>query len=103
MFRADCARPSSASGVALKPPGPRQMPERSDTPFGRLGKHLYSRQTRLINDSIVDVEKADSRHAMFVDQKSEQCLIPLNEQIDADKGRLELANSGSAHEDWHLG
>jgi len=30
---------------------------------------------------------------MFVDQKSEQCLIPLNEQIDADRGRLELANS----------
>lgn len=33
------------------------------------------------------------RHAMFVDQKDESCLIPLNEQIDRSKGRLELANS----------
>lgn len=30
---------------------------------------------------------------MFVDQKSEACLIPLNEQIDSSLGRLELANS----------
>jgi hypothetical protein len=79
------------------------MPERWDMPFGRFGKHLYYRRTRLIDGSIVDLEEADSRHAMFVDQKSEQCLIPLNEQIDADKGRLELANSESAHEDWDLG
>ena len=79
------------------------MLERWDTPFGRLGKHRYSRRIRLINDSKVDLEEADSRHAMFVDQKSEQCLIPLNEQIDADKGRLELANSESAHEDRDLG
>jgi hypothetical protein len=40
---------------------------------------------------------------MFVDQKSEQCLIPLNEQIDADKGRLELANSASARDIQDLG
>ena len=33
------------------------------------------------------------RHAMFVDQVDESCLIPLNEAIDASKGRLELANS----------
>lgn len=33
------------------------------------------------------------RHAMFVDQEDESCLIPLNEAIPADKGRLELANS----------
>ena len=71
--------------------------------FGRLGRHLYSKQIRLINDSVVDLEEADSRHAMFVDQKSEQCLIPLNEQIDADKGRLELANSESAHDGLDLG
>jgi hypothetical protein len=32
---------------------------------------------------------------MFVDQKSEQCLVPLNEQIDPSLGRLELANSES--------
>jgi hypothetical protein len=49
------------------------------------------------------MEEAESRHAMFVDQKSEQCLIPLNEQIDADKGRLELANSVSTYEVWNLG
>ena len=30
---------------------------------------------------------------MFVDQVDESCLIPLNEAIDATKGRLELANS----------
>lgn len=35
------------------------------------------------------------RHAMFVDQKTEACLVPLNEEIDASKGRLELANSTS--------
>lgn len=34
-----------------------------------------------------------SRHAMFVDQKTEACLIPLNEEIDPSLGRLELANS----------
>lgn len=79
------------------------MPEHWATPFGRFGKHLHYRRFRLINDPTVDLEEADSRHAMFVDQKSEQCLIPLNEQIDADKGRLELANSESAHEDWDLG
>ena len=33
------------------------------------------------------------RHAMFVDQVTEQCIIPLNEAIAASKGRLELANS----------
>jgi len=55
------------------------------------------------NGESVDLEEAEIRHAMFVDQKSEQCLIPLNEQIDADKGRLELANSGFAHEDCDLG
>ncbi|RXK41404.1 oxoglutarate dehydrogenase (succinyl-transferring), E1 component [Tremella mesenterica] len=33
------------------------------------------------------------RHAMFVDQVTEQCSVPLNENIDAGKGRLELANS----------
>ena len=36
---------------------------------------------------------ADIRHAMFVDQKDESCLVPLNEAIDPSKGRLELANS----------
>jgi hypothetical protein len=30
---------------------------------------------------------------MFVDQKDESCLVPLNEAINASKGRLELANS----------
>lgn len=30
---------------------------------------------------------------MFVDQKDESCMVPLNEAIDASKGRLELANS----------
>jgi len=39
---------------------------------------------------------------MFVDQKSEQCLIPLNEQIDPALGRLELANSESAPPDLIL-
>ena len=39
---------------------------------------------------------------MFVDQKSEQCLIPLNEQIDPALGRLELANSESASPDIDL-
>lgn len=39
---------------------------------------------------------------MFVDQKSEQCLIPLNEQIDPALGRLELANSESAPPDLVL-
>lgn len=32
-------------------------------------------------------------HAMFVDQETESCYIPLNETIDSGKGRLELANS----------
>lgn len=36
---------------------------------------------------------------MFVDQKTEACLIPLNEEIDASKGRLELANSQSSPPD----
>jgi hypothetical protein len=52
-----------------------------------------SGEERSHNGESVDLEEAEIRHAMFVDQKSEQCLIPLNEQIDADKGRLELANS----------
>ncbi|WVQ79042.1 oxoglutarate dehydrogenase (succinyl-transferring), E1 component [Cryptococcus sp. DSM 104549] len=33
------------------------------------------------------------RHAMFVDQKTESCIIPLNENIGGDAGKLELANS----------
>jgi probable 2-oxoglutarate dehydrogenase E1 component DHKTD1 len=33
------------------------------------------------------------RHAMFVDQVDESCLIPLNEAVDQSHGRLELANS----------
>jgi probable 2-oxoglutarate dehydrogenase E1 component DHKTD1 len=33
------------------------------------------------------------RHAMFVDQVDESCLIPLNEAVDSSQGRLELANS----------
>lgn len=55
------------------------------------------------NGESVDMEEAEIRHAMIVDQKSEHCLIPLNEQIDADKGRLELANSEYAGEIWDLG
>jgi hypothetical protein len=62
-----------------------------------------SGEERSHNGESVDLEEAEIRHAMFVDQKSEQCLIPLNEQIDADKGRLELANSEYAGEIWHLG
>ncbi len=34
---------------------------------------------------------------MFVDQVDESCLIPLNEAIDATRGRLEMANSTPAH------
>lgn len=37
---------------------------------------------------------AQARHAMFVDQETESCYVPLNESINAGKGRLELANSG---------
>ncbi|WVR03985.1 oxoglutarate dehydrogenase (succinyl-transferring), E1 component [Kwoniella sp. DSM 27419] len=33
------------------------------------------------------------RHAMFVDQKTESCLVPLNEAFDDNAGKLELANS----------
>ena len=39
--------------------------------------------------------QADRRHAMYVDQVDESCVIPFNEAIDASKGRLELANSES--------
>ncbi|WWD16700.1 oxoglutarate dehydrogenase (succinyl-transferring), E1 component [Kwoniella shandongensis] len=33
------------------------------------------------------------RHAMFVDQKTESCLIPLNQAFSPEAGKLELANS----------
>lgn len=36
---------------------------------------------------------AECSHAMFVDQETESCLIPLNEEIEPSLGRLELANS----------
>ena len=32
------------------------------------------------------------RHAMLVDQKTEQAIVPLNDNVEGD-GRLELANS----------
>lgn len=41
---------------------------------------------------------AYARHAMFVDQETESCYVPLNESIDTSKGRLELANSASCRE-----
>jgi probable 2-oxoglutarate dehydrogenase E1 component DHKTD1 len=36
------------------------------------------------------------RHAMFVDQQDESVVVPLNTELNS-KGRLELANSKSAH------
>jgi probable 2-oxoglutarate dehydrogenase E1 component DHKTD1 len=33
------------------------------------------------------------RHAMFVNQKNERVVVPLNDALDA-TGKLELANSG---------
>ena len=33
------------------------------------------------------------RHAMVVEQTTEGVIVPLNENVPEDKGRLELANS----------
>ena len=41
------------------------------------------------------LHQAYKRHAMYVDQVDESCVVPFNEAIDPSKGRLELANSES--------
>nr|XP_019050186.1 oxoglutarate dehydrogenase (succinyl-transferring), E1 component [Kwoniella bestiolae CBS 10118]OCF29116.1 oxoglutarate dehydrogenase (succinyl-transferring), E1 component [Kwoniella bestiolae CBS 10118] len=58
--------------------------------FGSLMKEGYD-----VRISGQDVGRGtfSQRHAMFVDQKTESCLIPLNEQLGEDAGKLELANS----------
>ncbi|WWC60118.1 oxoglutarate dehydrogenase (succinyl-transferring), E1 component [Kwoniella dejecticola CBS 10117] len=58
--------------------------------FGSLMKEGYD-----VRISGQDVGRGtfSQRHAMFVDQQTENCLIPLNENLGQDAGKLELANS----------
>nr|XP_019012250.1 oxoglutarate dehydrogenase (succinyl-transferring), E1 component [Kwoniella pini CBS 10737]OCF51031.1 oxoglutarate dehydrogenase (succinyl-transferring), E1 component [Kwoniella pini CBS 10737] len=58
--------------------------------FGSLMKEGYD-----VRISGQDVGRGtfSQRHAMFVDQQTENCLIPLNENLGVDSGKLELANS----------
>ena len=94
------------------------MTERDQNVHPRLKRHISSRLKSL--ESKVDFATAEAmafgslmkegndirisgqdvgrgtfsqRHAMFVDQESEDCLIPLNESIPSSLGRLEPANS----------
>ncbi|OCF42377.1 oxoglutarate dehydrogenase (succinyl-transferring), E1 component [Kwoniella heveanensis CBS 569] len=58
--------------------------------FGTLMKEGYD-----IRISGQDVGRGtfSQRHAMFVDQKTEDCLVPLNDAFGEQAGKLELANS----------
>nr|XP_019004663.1 oxoglutarate dehydrogenase (succinyl-transferring), E1 component [Kwoniella mangroviensis CBS 8507]OCF68124.1 oxoglutarate dehydrogenase (succinyl-transferring), E1 component [Kwoniella mangroviensis CBS 8507] len=58
--------------------------------FGSLLKEGYD-----VRISGQDVGRGtfSQRHAMFVDQKTESCIIPLNEELGESAGKLELANS----------
>ncbi|WVQ94500.1 oxoglutarate dehydrogenase (succinyl-transferring), E1 component [Kwoniella sp. CBS 9459] len=58
--------------------------------FGTLMKEGYD-----IRISGQDVGRGtfSQRHAMYVDQKTEDCLVPLNEAFGEQAGKLELANS----------